>query len=110
MASKRDIAVLNCHFYFDIVKVVKCRFFFFEAAKVELGVVDVIKDTVLAAQDAYLADNPTQHLHHLSADVAALWPKIDHTPAGSYTFADPLGLQGPFKILNEILRCFQANR
>ncbi len=43
-----------------------------------MEVVDVIEDSVLAARDAYLADNPTQPLHHLSADVAALWPKIDH--------------------------------
>ena len=43
-----------------------------------MGVVEVVGDTVLAERDTYLADNPTQHLHHLSADVAALWPKIDH--------------------------------
>jgi hypothetical protein len=43
-----------------------------------MGVVEVVEDTVLAERDTYLADNPTQHLHHLSADVAALWPKVDH--------------------------------
>jgi hypothetical protein len=43
-----------------------------------MGVVEVVEETVLEARDTYLADNPPQHLHHLSADVAALWPKIDH--------------------------------
>jgi len=43
-----------------------------------MGVDEVVEGTVLAERDTYLADNPTQHLHHLSADVAALWPKIDH--------------------------------
>ncbi len=43
-----------------------------------MGVVEVVEETVLAARDEYMMDNPTQHLHHLSADMAALWPKIDH--------------------------------
>ena len=44
----------------------------------EMEVVDVVEETVLAARDAHLADHPNASLHHLSADVAALWPKIDH--------------------------------
>ncbi len=43
-----------------------------------MGVVEVVEETVLAARDVYLADDPTRHLHHLSDDVTALWPKIDH--------------------------------
>jgi len=43
-----------------------------------MGVVEAVEETVLEARDAYLESNPTQHLHHLSADIAALWPKIDH--------------------------------
>ena len=43
-----------------------------------MEVVEVVEETVLAARDEYMMDNPTQHLHHLSADMAALWPKIDH--------------------------------
>lgn len=43
-----------------------------------MKVVEVVEETVLAARDVYVMDNPTRHLHHLSADVAALWPKIDH--------------------------------
>ena len=31
-----------------------------------------------AAHEAYASDLSTQPLHHLSTDVAALWPKIDH--------------------------------
>jgi len=33
---------------------------------------------VQAAHETYLADNPSQPLHHLSTDVTALWPKLDH--------------------------------
>jgi hypothetical protein len=33
---------------------------------------------VQAAYGTYLADNPSQPLHHLSTDVTALWPKLDH--------------------------------
>jgi len=43
-----------------------------------MEMVEVVEETVLAARDRYTADNPTRQLHHLSADVAALWPKIDH--------------------------------
>jgi hypothetical protein len=45
---------------------------------VELEVIEVTEDIVLAARDEYLVDHSPQHLHHLSADVAALWPKVDH--------------------------------
>jgi hypothetical protein len=43
-----------------------------------MGVVKAVEKTVLEARDAYLERSPTQHLHHLSTDIAALWPKIDH--------------------------------
>jgi hypothetical protein len=43
-----------------------------------MEVVDAIEEVVLEARDAYLESNPSQRLHHLSADIAALWPKIDH--------------------------------
>ena len=53
-------------------------FFSPEAAKVEMKVVEAIEETVVTARDAYVAGNPGRHLHHLSADLAALWPKVDH--------------------------------
>jgi len=53
-------------------------FFSLEAAKVEMGLEKVIEKIVLEARDAYLADKPASSLHHLSADVGALWPKLDH--------------------------------
>lgn len=40
--------------------------------------IEVTEDTVLAARDEHLTDHSSPHLHHLSADVAALWPKVDH--------------------------------
>ncbi len=43
-----------------------------------MEVVEVVAETVLAARDEYLVDHLPQYLHHLSADVAALWAKIDH--------------------------------
>ena len=43
-----------------------------------MGVVQAVEETVLAARAAYLESQPAQHLHHLSSDIAALWPKIDH--------------------------------
>ena len=43
-----------------------------------MEVVEAIEETVLGARDTYLESNPTQRLHHLSTDIAALWPKIDH--------------------------------
>ncbi len=53
-------------------------FFSLEAAKVEMGVAKGLEETVLAARDRYLENNPTQRLHHLSTDMVALWPKLDH--------------------------------
>lgn len=38
----------------------------------------VIEEEVLTARDEYLEEHPPRHLHHLSADIKALWPKIDH--------------------------------
>ena len=43
-----------------------------------MEVVEVVEEAVLTARDEYSEDHPPKHLHHLSADVAALWPKIDH--------------------------------
>ena len=43
-----------------------------------MEVVEAIEKTVLEASDAYLDDNPSEHLHHLATDIAALWPKVDH--------------------------------
>jgi hypothetical protein len=43
-----------------------------------MEVVEVVEVEVLSARDEYLMDHPPSHLHHLSADIAALWPKIDH--------------------------------
>lgn len=43
-----------------------------------MGVVQAIEETVLEASDVYLEDNSAKHLHHLSTDIASLWPKIDH--------------------------------
>ena len=53
-------------------------FFSLEGAKAELGVVEVIAETVETVRDEYLASNPSQSVPHLSTDSAALWPKIDH--------------------------------
>jgi len=43
-----------------------------------MEVVEAVEETVLEARDEYLVDHPPHQLHHLSADIAALWPKIDH--------------------------------
>jgi hypothetical protein len=43
-----------------------------------MGIVEAIEETALAAHETYVADNPTQPLHHFSSDASALWPKIDH--------------------------------
>lgn len=43
-----------------------------------MGVGEVIEEEVLKGRDKYLEEHPPSHLHHLSADVEALWPKIDH--------------------------------
>lgn len=53
-------------------------FFSLEAAQVEMEVGEAVEETVLEARDEYLVDHPPHQLHHLSADIAALWPKIDH--------------------------------
>jgi len=45
---------------------------------VEMEVVEAIEETVLEASKAHLESNPSKSLHHLSTDIAALWPKIDH--------------------------------
>lgn len=55
-----------------------------------MGLVAVIEETVLSARDACLADHPAACLHHLSDDVAALWPKLDHL-----LYLPVLGLQRP---------------
>ena len=59
-----------------------------EGAKQEMGIPQAIEETVTAARDAYLADHSASQLHHLSADLAALWPKIDHL-----TYLPILGLK-----------------
>ena len=43
-----------------------------------MGLTQAIEETVTAARDAYLVDHSARQLHHLSADQAALWAKIDH--------------------------------
>jgi hypothetical protein len=43
-----------------------------------MAVVGAIEATVLEARATYLRRNPFHQLHHLVADSAALWPKIDH--------------------------------
>jgi len=43
-----------------------------------MGVVEVIEEEVLTARDEYLEEHPPSQLHHLLADVGALWPKLDH--------------------------------
>ena len=58
-----------------------------------LGVTGTIEQTVLGARQAYLACHSGQGLHHLSADLAALWPKVDHL-----LYQPILGLERP--------RCF----
>jgi hypothetical protein len=39
----------------------------------EMEVVKAIEETVLEVRDTYLENNPTERLHHLSTDIAALW-------------------------------------
>jgi hypothetical protein len=53
-----------------------------------MGIPQAIEETVSAARDVYLTDQSASRLHHLSADRAALWPKIDHL-----TYLPILGLQ-----------------
>jgi len=58
-----------------------------------LGMTETIEQTLLEARQAYLTRHPGQGLHHLSADLAALWPKLDHL-----LYQPILGLERP--------RCF----
>ena len=58
-----------------------------------MGVEEAIEETVLGARQAHLASHSSQRLHHLSADLAALWPKLDHL-----LYQPILGLERP--------RCF----
>jgi hypothetical protein len=62
--------------------------FSLEGAKQEMGIPQVIEETVTAAREAYLTDHSASQLHHLSADRGALWPKIDHL-----TYLPLLGLR-----------------
>jgi hypothetical protein len=68
-------------------------FFSLEGAKQAMGVVEAVEETVLGVRQVYLASQPGQGLHHLSADLAALWPKLDHL-----LYQPILGLERP--------RCF----
>ena len=43
-----------------------------------MELVTAVEETVLEARDQYLVDHSPQQIHHLSADIAALWPKLDH--------------------------------
>ncbi len=43
-----------------------------------MEVVEVIEEEVLTGRDEYLQEHPPSQLHHLSADMGALWPKLDH--------------------------------
>jgi hypothetical protein len=43
-----------------------------------MGIPQAVEETVYGARDTYVTDHPPSCLHHLSADAAALWPKIDH--------------------------------
>ena len=65
-------------------------FFSLEAAKQEMGLAKALEQVVTAARDAYLVDHAVSQLHHLSADQAALWPKIDHL-----VYLPILGLRRP---------------
>jgi hypothetical protein len=68
-------------------------FFSLEGAKMAMGVTEPLEQTVLEARQAYLSSHGGQGLHHLSADLAALWPKLDHL-----LYQPILGLERP--------RCF----
>jgi len=59
----------------------------------EMGVAAALETTVLGVRDAYREDHPEQGLHHLTTDLAALWPKLDHL-----LYQPILGLERP--------RCF----
>jgi len=43
-----------------------------------MGVGEAIEEEVLTARDEYLEEHAPGQLHHLSADIGALWPKLDH--------------------------------
>lgn len=43
-----------------------------------MEVTEAMETEVLTSRDEYLETHPPSHLHHLSADIAALWPKVDH--------------------------------
>jgi hypothetical protein len=69
------------------------EFFSLEGAKAALGVIEGIEESVVTARDEYLVSHPEQRLPHLTTDLAALWPKIDHL-----LYQPILGLERP--------RCF----
>jgi len=43
-----------------------------------MGLAEVVEEEVLSVRDEYLEDHPPSQLHHLAADIGALWPKFDH--------------------------------
>jgi hypothetical protein len=43
-----------------------------------MGMTQVVEETVTHARRAYLGDQQSSSLHHLSADLETLWPQIDH--------------------------------
>lgn len=43
-----------------------------------MEVTETVEEEVLTARDEYLADHPPSQLHHLTTDIGALWPKLDH--------------------------------
>jgi hypothetical protein len=43
-----------------------------------MGLVEIVEEEVLTARDEYLEDHLPSQLHHLAADIGALWPKLDH--------------------------------
>lgn len=44
----------------------------------EMGVTEIVEGEVFSAREEYLEDHPPGQLHHLAADIGALWPKLDH--------------------------------
>jgi hypothetical protein len=43
-----------------------------------MEVTEVVEEVVLTARDSYLESHSPSQLHHLAADIGALWPKLDH--------------------------------
>ncbi len=43
-----------------------------------LEVAESIEEEILTARDGYLESHAPSQLHHLAADIGALWPKLDH--------------------------------